>query len=609
MVKESVINFFNNQASASITAGKIEKGIKNTYEFAKKHSKEAVALGTAIFTVNTISPVFSQEQTTSIPRSNTTIESLVSSNSSKNFDIDASKIIGLSKETVNSVNAYKRLQPITTAEDFYNGTAWNQSVVSDYLDILNPEYKDQYLYIGEPDYAKTKNASFLKQNWERGTFYNIKNVPSFVVNGYYDRNKIFYDTEGLKFISEGIKKAKQYATMEIKQVQDDNYLFKITGTDKGLNGRKLNVNVLVLKNEVNCDDNNDYFRTRILKRVVYQYVYDKAMGTSIKLENGQEIIQSINIKVPKVDQNQCDILGIIQDMNSGEILAAGYTDMIDSKPALFNIDNLPECTLGNIEDTSKYTGVDTLAFALKNKVEFQDKIGLTKKIISVTDAKDLKHLSLQLDYTDTEAKIYQVLAAALNPELMDNATFTYDPITNKVDIFFINPINGNKELLYFYIRINKATINGIKDKKNITINSVNFKFSEFYAYDSNNNLIKYNIREQKNYFPVRMCTIPDPSDFNGDAEKDKDDLFLMMKKFGTRLGDKDYQEKFNLVNDGFSKDRIDIADVCKLNQEIGNQEKIQKEIDTAKKLQKARVTELQKFEARKAQKANYLQAR
>jgi len=182
------------------------------------------------------------------------------------------------ENSIAKVNAYKLLQPITTAEDFYNSTKWNQGIISDYLDILYPEYKDKYLYIGLPTYAKVKNAWFLKQNWERADFYKIKMDPTFIINGNYDKSQDTISTGGLLLIPESIKKAKQYATMEIKQTQDDNYLFKITGTDKRLKGKKLNVNVLVLKNEVNCDNNKDDFRTRILKRVAYQYVYKDAMG-------------------------------------------------------------------------------------------------------------------------------------------------------------------------------------------------------------------------------------------------------------------------------------------------------------------------------------------
>jgi len=185
------------------------------------------------------------------------------------------------EKSIARTNAYKPLEPITTAEDFYEDN-WNQSIIFDYFDVLQPENKDKYLYLGLCTWDKMKNYSFLKQNPERAKFYQIKNVPSYVVNGYYDKNKRFYDTEGLKWITEGIKKAKQYASMEIKQVQDDNYLFKITGTDKRLNGKKLNVNLLVLKNEVNCDNNKDDFRTRILKRVAYQYVYKDAMGYQIR---------------------------------------------------------------------------------------------------------------------------------------------------------------------------------------------------------------------------------------------------------------------------------------------------------------------------------------
>lgn len=481
----------------------------------------------------------------------------------------------------------KQLIPITTAKKVYEANHWSQVIVADYFDVLHPEDKDKYLYLGLPSVilSHLQGDASLKENNDRADFYRVVMVPKWAINGIVSQDK-FTDTGGLKFIPEGIKTAKQWANLEISQEKENFYTLQLTGANEELNKRKnLNVNLIAFREEVNCNNNKDAHRTRILKRVAYKYPLG-ALGKRIELEKGKIALQKFNLNIPPSDQNLCKLVAFVQDMNTKEILAAGWCEMIDGQTALFNWDNLPECTV-DLKDIGKYTGVDDLGRKLPNYPQYQDKTGLKEKVFYVQKAKDLKYLSLQLDYTDTEAQIYQVLAAGLNPELKDKAIFQYRPKDNKVDITFTQPINGDQELFSFFIKINKPRVDGVEDTpwrgEATVINSVNFKVKEFYAYDAKYNLIKYQLREQKNYFPVRMCTIVNPLDFNSDTWVNQKDLEEIGKRFGSREGDKDFEAKYDVNQSGTSQNRVDILDVLDTIREVNDQAKLEERI---KKLNK-----------------------
>ncbi len=499
--------------------------------------------------------------------------------------------IATASKEAKAEDTVKQLTPITAAMDSYVANRWNQSIIADYHDVLYPENKDKYLYLGLPYHFSLQGDASLKENNDLVDFYNLTLCPAWVING--KPNIAVPDTIGLQLIPEGIKTAKQYAQFEIISEKENVYTLKVTGINEELNKRaNLNINLIVFQKEVNCKNNKDVDRTRILKRVAYKYPLG-ALGKRIKLENGQTVSNNLGlINIPSVIQNQCQMVAFLQDMNTKEILAAGYTEMVDGETALFNWDNLPECTLENVQDILKAPspeigGLDDRERLLKNLPQYLDKTGLKEKVFAVQKAKDLKYLSLQLDYTANESQIYEVLAASLNPELKDKAVFNYNPKNNQVDITFTEPINGDKKLFSVFIKINKPTVDGVKnedssnDKIERFVNSVNFKMREFSARDSQNNLIKYQLREQKNYFPVRMCTIENPFDLKKNANIDKEDLDLLLTVFGSQEGDKDWNAEYDVYKEGVSSCRIDIADVTAIIKEIHEQDNLREAIKAA----------------------------
>jgi hypothetical protein len=544
-------------------------------KYIKNVAIATIAILTAVATITSVFPIFSQEQNTQIPSSKTTISQEIAKNpnsSEVNTNIYASKIIGLSSETIKAIDTFKQLNPITTAEDIFEGNKWSQSLIAEYYDVLNPNDIGKYLYMGEPSSVGLKGDASLNQNNGRADFYKVVKVPKFAIRGFVSKEK-FTDTNGLISIPEGIKNNNQFAKIELGSEQEGFYTIKVTGTDDKINSKNIYLNAIVFKDEVNVDNNKDDFRTRILKRVTYKYIFINALGKSVKVENGKIILQNFDLNISKEEQPNCKIVIFGQDKNTCEMYFSGYIDMVDGEPALFNIDNLSSSTV-DLKEVVKYTSLNDLESKIYNKPEYQEKVGYEKKTISVTNVKDLKYLSLQLDYTPIEAQIYQVLTAGINPELKDKVIFKYDPIKNQVNITFLDPINGDKKLFYFYIKINEATTKGFKDEDGGINKNVNFKFSEFNAYDSSHFEIKHKLREQKAYFPVRMCTIENPSDFNHDTWVDEKDVNLMVKHFGLKFEDEDFEAAYDLVKD----DRIDILDLVTLLGEVNQQNVLLKEI-------------------------------
>ena len=480
-----------------------------------------------------------------------------------------------SPEKLQADNSVRQMTPITTAEDFYPGNWWNQSIISDYLDLIHPELKEKYYYSGMPNYIGLPNDASLKENLDRYNFYGIKRGFQFVISGLI-YNIPFTDTEGLKLIPEGIKTTKQWASFILKSDKENFYTLGITGVSDELKGKNFNVNIIVFQNQINCNG-QDQLRTTTLKSAAYKYPMG-ALGKSIRLEKDRTIEQNFNLNIPKSIQKKCTVVAFLQ--GNKEIVAAACCDLIEGNKALFSFDDLSKNTIDNTEDINKYNSLNDLGLKLQNSFEYQDKVGYKEKIFGVRgEVTDLKSISYQLDYTSSEAQIYHVLAAALNPKLKDKATIKYDPNKQKVDIVLndgesINLKEGEKmDIFSFVIKINKPTIPNVKWVDGTPINSVNFKNKLFTALDSNGNSIKYNLREQKNYFPIRMCTIKNPFDFIPDAEIDEFDLKELLKYFGTK------DTRYDVNQTAGSAGRIDLLDVLDTMAEIRKQEDLRKQID------------------------------
>jgi hypothetical protein len=475
------------------------------------------------------------------------------------------------------------MTPITTTEDIYKSSRWNQNVISQYYNILLTYNNSLYQYLGMPlQWFNYVNDGSVKDNEERYNYYELVYVPEYAINGILNIDKYNHDFMGFKFIQKGIETKKQYADFTLRPNEKCFYTLKVTGVNDQLNENKnLNLNAIVLKREVMCDDNKDIFNTTILKQIAYKYPLD-ALGEKIQIKNEQVVEKQLDLGIHNNEKAMCGLVAFIQDMKTKEIIAASYADLTPEKTALFNIDHLPETTLDNIEKVKNFTTIRQANIEMDNKKEYQEQIGLRQKVISVTDVQNLRHLDIQLDYTDAEAQIYDVLGAGLSDELQDKAKLTYDPQEHRVTIKFNEPLNGNHDIFSFFIKIKKETINGM-DSRQYDTKDVNFKWKTFSAQDSEFNTIKYELREQKNCYPVRMVTIDNPLDFNDDKVINEKDIQEFLPAFGVTDKDNNYINKYDIypqnIKEGTQGDgRIDVQDLYLLVKEISEQEALAQKI-------------------------------
>jgi hypothetical protein len=285
------------------------------------------------------------------------------------------------------------------------------------------------------------------------------------------------------------------------------------------------------------------------------------LGLPVTIEYGKSIKQGITFNnISDIDQNMMGAIFYIQDMNTKEVLsAAQYCFAKEKDPAYFIWNNWPKTFkpfygTPEMANLNMYTGLGEMKFSVKN-------------------AKDLKYLSFKISKTDED--VYNILGAKLGKNIKVSK-FTYDEIEQMVTMEFEKPLNGDiAEICSF--------INHFK-KKNWEKSS-SYKIENFTALNSKKESIYYDINDIKQYYPVVLFVDVHPLDLNNDTLINNKDLDLLLERFGTRKGDKLYDPKFNVDDTGFSKDRVDILDVIKLNKEVYEQEKLQKEVDAANQRQ------------------------
>lgn len=468
----------------------------------------------------------------------------------------------------------KSMTPITAAMDVYRSDRWNQSIMTQYENILNAKNKDKYLYFGIalPGTLSNDTTSQI-ENMEILKYYDNKKVPSWIINGIVNDYK--YDTSGIKLIPENIEITKQWAGFKLNTDENNkNCSFEINVLNDEFykSKNKYALNIIVFQENVNCKP-TDELQTTILNRVAKQYPLG-ALGDDIKFEKGKNLIKKFNLNIPPSIQNNCLILAYIYDKNTKEFVASAYAPITNSETTTFNVNNIPESTLSNLSDITKYTSLNEIAVNLANLPEFIDQTGLKKKTFKVENAQDLSALSFEFHYTETEAEIYDFLTASINPKLKDKIDLNFDLRTKRVDIKFKEPFNGTEELFNFYLKIKKETANGIKYGKGMS-NSANCKVKNFVAKDINGNLIKYKITgEQKILSPARMVTKNNPYDLNEDDRIDEKDYNEFQFSWGSRSDEPEYDIQCDFNQDG----SINFIDFVSLSREWNEQYELEKEI-------------------------------
>jgi len=514
-------------------------------------------------------------------------------------DKDSKKIIGtvltlaiiasFSPETVKSIEAKqiltnKSLIEHTYVDGYSDGNSFLERAI-----LENDPSKIQIIKLNCTFETPATKTALTKLNDKRvSSLYNQEYFPQIIPDGVYDKTK-FADKWGEQ-IKEAVAKQKQFIEFAVTPIDKSNNNINIILETKGIlpeiNRKKLNLGIMVYHDWKSVNITDDTGRTITTQRYLINSYPNGPIGSPVSIEYGKSIKQSITFSnISNTDSNMMGAIFYAMDMTTNKIIsAAQYRFAKEQSPAYFNWNNWPKNMYALSEEEEKKCYKQT---------------GLGEMKFSVTNAKDLKYLSFEIAKNANEKQMYEILTAKLG-ENINVDKYEYNKDTRKVSVTFKNPLNGDFELFSYITKFLKS---------DLTYSS-SYKVKNFIALNSKNESVFYDINDIKKYCPVQLLIDIHPCDFNGDAKIDeRNDLALLLKRFGTRLGDKDYQEKYNIVNTGFSKDRVDIADICKFNLELNKQEKLQKIVDEANKktnsqteLRKEKVAEWQKFEARKKQK-------
>ncbi|MCK5848291.1 MAG: hypothetical protein KAH01_03750 [Caldisericia bacterium] len=451
-------------------------------------------------------------------------------------------------------DGFVQLKSVTIVEDFYSREYWNEDLlVSRLIDI---EGVDKFVKLNMPLFPNDSSIideTALSENEVRLSFENVNYIPWLVANGLIKNDHENTNDNVRNIILEGIDNQKEYCSIFLKKINNNMFELMIKGIDEKLNlYKKLNLNVIILEDWVNCDFTFKdwiYEHKTTLRYIPRNYPFG-ATGKGIKLTNGNTKVEKLTISVPKNTYNKCYIVAFIQDQFTKEIVSSGITKLSnEEKQSYFNWNHWPKCTfkseIGDIPEKTemlyvKNTGLDEMAF-------------------SVSDACDLKYLSFEISYTD--ANCYRILGAVLNKNIKVEK-FQFDKNTTKITIVFQEPLNGNHDIFSFITHFKKGNL-----KK-----SCSFQVKNFEALNSDYNSVFYCVNDIVRRYPVRLIIDNNQYDFDNDSWINNFDLDLLVEHFGTSKNDTLYNDKYNICNTGFSKDRVDIEDLLVILSEIKKQE-------------------------------------
>ncbi len=493
------------------------------------------------------------------------------------------------RPTSNTPQNYTFMKPVTLAEEYYSSSTWNQYIITTYFSLLNPQEKDHYIYIGMPSekyYNKNNDGSLPENDIRfRQQLYDTEYMPRFAINGkiHAPHDKDVSEFAAMKIIKEGIQSKKQYADFWVSPSFDR---MQIVGTHQNLEQHtNLHFTLLLLQKLVPCDDQGDDFCTTILPQIVVEYPMG-ALGTEIKIAYQDSVIKDFHLTTPSTNHAMCGLVAFLQDMDTHEIIAASHIEMNSKPPMVFTIDHLPETSLDKVDQIAKiYSNIIPFQL-LQNNPQYHEYTGLREKVISVQNADSLKYIDASLDFTDFESSVYTILGASMSPGIENKATFQYNPETHSISISFHEPLQGNHDIYRFIIKIHASSLKGLpyRGDPSLKVYDMNFKWKTFSPTDSNHCLVKYQLREQRSLFPLRMVTVENPLDFNEDASINDEDIRLFLPFFGCCKDDSQYSKKFDIYpppataktqGDG----RIDLQDLHYLANAVATQAKLAQEIE------------------------------
>lgn len=412
--------------------------------------------------------------------------------------------------------------------------------------------EDYFLLVNLPH--RFNEASLTTSDTQlRGDIYcqPIQSIPVIAVNGLVDPRDKESSSHWREVIQKGYANHQNMADFTYTTLSNGKKEVIAKGTSEELSKfSEVNLNVICFQDFVPCQFANGDTTIRNLARKFPV----GPLGQKVNVKKDKTALVQFDLSIPDEYRNMYGLIAILQDMKTNRILAVSYMRFSDKKePAYFSWNHWPKVTF----DYQNNQLLD----------EYMIKTGVAEMTFSVENASNLRLLQLEMDYTKLEKDIYEILGCYMVKELEGKATLDYDPDKKKVNLYFSQPIDGSMDLFTFAVHWKKENLD----------TSSSFKVRAFYPYNTQNNLLFFDLNDIKQYYPNMLLIVNHPLDFTKDSWIDHDDLFLMMPFFGLTGNDPLYQTKYDIDQSDQQK-RIDMADISTLMKEINSQYRIQKRI-------------------------------
>jgi hypothetical protein len=438
------------------------------------------------------------------------------------------------------------LKNTTLVEHVFTGDYYTSLDKIEAAKLLNEE--DSFLLVSLP-HRFSDNVLSTEETQTRGDYYcqPIQAVPVIAVNGVVDPRDKDSSSHWPEVIKKGIQSHQNMANFSYRKLPAGQFEVTALGTsDELIKIQNLYLNVVFFQDWVPCSWKNGDTTIRNLARKFPLGI----KGVKVKLQDQRKDIAVFDANIPEEYLNMYGFVAFIQDMDTYKILSSGYYKFSDTeKPAYFNWNSWPK----NTYDLEKRTVFDTDVLDT----------GISKMAWNVKNAKDLKLIQLEFNYTDAEKPVYEILGCELNAELKGKTIFSYDQEAKKVKIVFDEPINGDKEIFSFIVHWKKDNME----------NSSSFKIRNLVADNSKSNSVYFDINDIRQYFPNMLFVRTNPLDFDLDSWINNSDLNLLLTQFGIVGKDPNFDPKFDIEQSDQSK-RIDMRDITFLINIINNQEKL-----------------------------------
>ena len=457
----------------------------------------------------------------------------------------------LSSEQILAEDTSISFQDITLVEHVFTG---NYPTSEEMLEIAKIQNDPSSFIVISLPHRFEDNSLSTSDTQLRGDIYcqPIQVIPVLAVDGRVDPRDALNCKHWPEVIQKGISSHKSFAKFAYYIAPNRQFVLKVMGIDQQLGSYdQVNLNVIFFQDWVPCQWKNGDKMVRNLARKLPL----GPLGIQRNIPYQQYWEEKFDVIIPEETKQMYGAVAFLQDMRSLKILASGVIRFTSqTTPAYFSWKNWPKATYDIetnefIEDHIQKTGLKEMTFQVKNAV-------------------DLRIIQIEMDYAPEESKYYDILGYELNPELQTITTSLFDLEQKKVNLYFQEPIHGDKEIFSWIVHWKKQNLD----------TSSSFKVKTFSAYNRRNEVIWFDIGDIRQYYPNMLLIQENPFDFSKDTWVNEDDMFLFIPYFGLQEGDKDYNERFDIVKK--EEHSIDFEDFCALLSSIKEQYLIWKKLPT-----------------------------